>query len=610
MLHKAPRRPRPDATAFAETTLAGRARFGVARRVRALGLLVVAGFAMAPTAACDSTATIFPVTILFRELQVVSAFPAKQQADGSWARQCTGTDADGFLLNTAFVSTTRAVKTSSAEDIDNDNSIRPGDVVSFRVVARADDPEAIQLTNEENFSVTIDCMDPLPDGSGAPNNACSGAKGGINDAVLFNSFQRDKRSQTRDDALKNGHNIMLIVDQSGSTQGLVDKDTLREGDPQVVGANIPTNFGQIASDQANLRHTAVKSFIRTLNKEDRVGVLAFGEGLPGNHLTVPCASDQKLGNVDDDLELCFGRNHALWTDEGGISSLGGGKNGRANLWQAVERAYQFLVERADLVRTNHIIIVTDGPDTCTFSADFTECQSPCSTTDYDDVIAQVQANLTNPNGVPIHVHFVQFESKGYAGRDTRQIELACLTEGHYQYINTNDLSDSQTDARLQPMEQAMANVRHSLMGVWQFAINSAAFSSNSAPPLGTPMGSLYAVSGTIDVLGTAKITSNGQNKPVAFGVGLGDGATSAPAWDRRPTIRKPCGNAVDCGAPGDSSNSCQVICSQETLLCPAGAAGVSEPDTAPCSRADGGSGQCCGGTCEPTNQLCPACAAP
>jgi hypothetical protein len=602
MLHTAPRRthriPRTQASAV------------TGARRRAACLVALVAIAATPTVACDSTATIFPVTILFRELQVISAFPAKQNANGSWERQCTGTGADGFLLNTAFVSTTRAVKTSSGESIDNDNSIRPGDVVSFRVVARDDDPEAIQLTNEENFALTIDCIDPVRSGAGAPNNTCSGASGGINDSVVFNAFQVNKSNESRSDALKNGHNIMLLIDQSGSTQGLVDKDTFREGDPQIVGANIPSNFGQVASDQPNLRHSTVKSFIRTLNERDQVGVIAFGEGLPGNHLTVPCASPQKLGNVDDDLQLCFGRNHNFWTDETGISALGGGKNGRANLWQAVDRAYEFLVTKADLVRTNHIIVVTDGPDTCTFSADFTECQSPCSTKDYDDVLARVAANQGNANGVPIHVHFVQFESKGYPGRDARQVEMSCLTEGHYQYINTNDLSDSQTDARLQPMDQAMSNIRHSLMGVWQFAINSAAYTSNSAPPLGTPMGSLYALNGTINVLGTAKITSNGQNKPVAFGVGLGEGATSAPAWDRRPTLRKPCGGAIDCGAPGESSNSCQVICSAETLLCPGGAAGVSLPDTASCARGDNSVGQCCGGTCEPANQLCPACTPP
>lgn len=551
-------------------------------------------------AGCDSSER-QAVTLYFRELQVVSAYPARRTADGAWTRECTGSQVDGMMLNAVFVSSPRTQFPASSDGFDFDNSVRPGDVVNSRRVSLEAQPNTLQLADKTSYAVALDCVDPLHD-SGPPNTACAGASGGINDSVAFNSFQVNKRNQSRSDALEYGHNIMLLIDQSGSIQGLVDKDTLREGDPQIVGANIPSNFGQVASDQPNLRHSAVKSFIRTLNERDQVGVIAFGEGLPGNHLKVPCASDQVLGNVDDDLKTCFGRDHHLWTDEAGISALGGGKNGRANLWQAVDRAYEFLVQRADQVRTNHIVIVTDGPDTCTFSAEFTTCQSPCSTTDYGDLLERVVANQANPNGVPIHIHFVQFESLGYPGRDPRQMELACLTEGHYQYINTNDLSDFQSPARLEPMEQALDNVRHSLMGTWQFAIASTGYASNTD----APSGALYGLSGTIKLLESANPTPNGSTVVGAFGVGS-TGSIVSPAWDRRAVVRKPCNAATDCGAPGEPTNPCRTICSPETRLCLGDVTGAGNPDTSACVRADGGAGQCCAGTCDPANQLCSAC---
>ncbi|MGM0577581.1 MAG: vWA domain-containing protein [Myxococcota bacterium] len=553
-------------------------------------LLVLAG---SLAGGCDSTATIFPIRILFDDVQVVSAYPAVENNDGEWVRQCGGGDPEGFLFNVSYISTARDTQTSENEgEFDRDNSIRPGDIVDFQTV-EPPSGDGIRLATTSTIDIDVDCVEPLPDGS---LGSCQGSATSLD---LQNSEYlevAERRGQ--------GQNVLLLIDQSGSMAGLVNDGTFTES----VAPDIPDNFGQHASDRTNLRLTAAKRFIRTLNSEDRLGVLAFGEGLDG--FEVPCANpDFDALETREKLDACFGSNRELWIPPSGsgldgLDGLGSGQTGRANLWQAVDLAYDFLAERDDRNHPNHIVVVTDGPDTCTLSRDYTTCEQACSSVTFANVRDKVVTDLQEPNALPIHIHFVQFESPGYEGRDPRQMEIACESLGHYQFINSNSFSATQLAAFQQALEQAMLNVRNVLTGWWQIAAASEGFKSQSAQPTGTPKGSMYALSGTFTVRASSNLVDT--DEPFAFGVGQGAGAGEASQWDRRPTVRKACSSYSDCGAT-DEPGACEEVCAGATLLCLDGANAVARPDTASCTDDDENTGVCCDGACQPSGTICPAC---
>ncbi|MGM0576756.1 MAG: vWA domain-containing protein [Myxococcota bacterium] len=535
---------------------------------------------------------VFPIRVLFNELLVIGAYPAAKDAGGTWRRQCGGGDPEGLLLNAAFVSTARDATWSDERPPDRDNSLHPGDAVDFHAVdgEGVEDPEPIRLDRPEVFDLEVSCLDRLPDSN---LGSCQGGPGSVELQASRHVGLAERRQ---------GQNVVLLVDQSGSMSGLVERSTFTES----TSPDVPTDFAPNASDRNNIRLTAAKRFTQTLNEEDRLGVLAFGEGL-AERFRVPCASSDVNGlDAREKLDTCFGRDRDLWMPPpdsrhayGGIDELGSGVEGRANLWEAVDLAYDFLRDRDDRDHPNHIVVVTDGPDTCTASGDATPCETPCSDVTFEDVRDRVLSDQ-EAGQPPIHVHFVQFEAPGYPGRDPRQVEIACESLGHYQFINSNAFSDTQLAAFQQALEQAMLNVRSSLMGWWQLAAGSEGLKRHSAQPGGTPKGAMYALSGTLTVRASSNLVDT--DEPFAFGVGQGAGARDARQWDRRPTMRKACSSASDCGATSEPG-ACREVCSASTGLCLDGSEPVSRPDGAPCE--DGGI--CCDGACQPSGTVCSAC---
>ncbi len=540
-------------------------------------------------AACDSTATIFPQKVQFDYLQVVSAYPGKKNADGSWTRQCEPGPTDGLLSNVAFVSFKR-LNTGDASGEDLDKSIRPGDVIDSRTV-QGGLPDDIDLTSTGNIAVKYDCIDPQPN-----TGQCQGAVPAANlDRIDFKENVAGRRD---------GHNVLILIDQSGSVGGIVD-ETINFKENRQGDFVPPQNFGNVASDRTSIRLSATRRFIRTLNTEDRYGVLAFGEeqgGAGSNGLAVPCAAAQ--GSPEADLADCFGKpNEDLWLSTNGIDSLQGQTLGRSNLWDAVDTAFDFLHDTiADNQRSNHIVVVTDGPDTCS-GENLGSCQSGCGSTSAAEVLAKVKADRADPLGLGIRVHFVQFESRGYVGRDVRQIEVACESGGHYQYINSEQFPREQTSQFRSAMETALDNVRFALGGHWALASNVAAYTSNAPVPTGTQPGGLYALHGQITLSSASKMVPS--DEIFTFGIGQGgENSNDAQVWDRRPVVRKPCSLASDCGG---ADAACQIVCSPETLTCPGGSAGVAAPELSSCELGAGGVGFCCEGGCQAPGGVCASC---
>lgn len=548
------------------------------------GPFIATLLAGATLAGCDSTATIYVTSAQFSQLQIVGSYPGRKQQDGSWERMCGTGAADGLITNVVFQSTQRRDQSSSNADLDL--SIRPLDVIQTRVVdgSSADD---INLSNPGNMRLDLGCINPVA----TTGQTCDGAVASATlDRVSYEANTPDRAAS---------HNVMVLIDQSGSITGLVQDETYKEARdvPQ-----LPPNFLEVASDRNNLRLSVAKRLLRTLNSDDRPGVLAFGEQ---NGLSVPCSLS--VQDVQTDLNACFGaRNRDIWFDANkGIDGLAGKTGGRSNLWLGVKTAYDFLRAKNDRQRSNHIIVLTDGPDTCAGESR-ASCQTPCSSADFAALSDQVEADHADPNAPKIHVHFVQFESLGYPGRDARQVELSCVSGGHYQFINSNQFPRVQTQTFQDALDRAVTNVRYSLMGHWALASSVPTYAINAGGGAGVPPGNLYGLEGQLVIKREANLTSSGLELTFPFGFGISPNqGESIPNWDRRPTVRKPCGGFADCGA-GGAPGACETVCSPETLVCANGATPVEMPDLALCSPSQGVSGFCCAGDCQTAGQ-CAAC---
>ncbi len=508
------------------------------------------------------------------QVRIISAYPAQKEDDGSWRRVCGAEPADGIVTNVAYLSSVRA-------DLDKDVSIRPGDFIKrssrgHLSVSEDNGPDTVDLSSPSVVDFHLDCINP----AAAQTNDCAG----YNTTASLDSGRYVANARERG----TGHNVMLLIDQSGSVGGLVRDVSFKE---ERIPDPLPQNFGEVASDQRGLRLSAARHLIGLLNAEDRFGALAFGEGVT---LSVPCSDG--IQDVPSDLDACFGaKNRDTWTAS--IDSLQASTGGRSNLWMAVKTAYDYLRAKNDTQRTNHIVVLTDGPDTCTGENRLT-CSTPCDTADYRVLATELETDADDSNALEIHIHFVQFESLGYPGRDARQVEVACITGGHYQYINSNAFSRAQLAPFQAALDTAVAHVRYSLMGHWELAAAVPDYATNAVPA-----GALYGLQGALSFKAAMGDLIGVVEQSPLFGFGLGSGAPDAESWDRRPTIRKPCAGFADCGAAGESG-SCDVLCSPETLLCANGASPVQLPDLAACDVA----GFCCGGRCL-SEGACAACSA-
>lgn len=484
-------------------------------------------------AACDSGAVVFPTTDHFSHAQIVSAWPARR-AEGRWKRVCDAGPVDGLVTNIELVATGAHAQQDDDEVAkDPDLSIRPGDIIDMRIIG-GKLSEDIHLDAPGSLGLAIECVDPLPDDDTA---ACGGTTPAASLERVGWFGENDKRGTP--------HEILVLIDQSGSMGGLVDAaDHLLEPQANAFG-QLPDRPGDVASDKLGSRFRALRSFIMSLGEDDRLGVLAFAEGQNGGaDMVVPCAAATSA-SLADGLDACFGVNHDNWLAPSGVDALRFLASGRSNLWKAIDFAYGWMIDptRKHVAgAARHIVVLTDGPDTCAGEAQ-TPGTAPCSTTLAHAVIERIAADhaaadagdLTAPT---VRVDFVQFEAPGYPGRDPRQVEAACVSGGHYRFVSSNAFAEGDRVAQLDAaLTQALWEIRLALSGHWELASAVPAWVSDAAAPTGTPPGSMYALSGILTIARSSGLVPADTLFP--FDVGKGAGAPSATAWDRRPTVIKP-----------------------------------------------------------------------
>lgn len=482
-------------------------------RVFACSALVLIG--------CDTTAVLYPKRTVFLEARVVSTWPAARNADGTWDPVCDARrEPTGVITNVALIGSLRTG--APGDPLDEDVSIRPGDVVDMRVVS-GESPSDIHLT-PGNVALTVSCLDPLSDPEANPSDDPDACDGTVPAAALD---RIDYHANTPDRWDPN--EVLILVDMSGSLSGLVDGETLLEPQPNQFDA-LPDDLALVASDANARRIATAQDLIHSLNPIDRVGVMFFGEDVGGGvGLSVPCGSESGMA-PDPGLGQCFGTNHAQWVGPGSLlSRIGSRTMGRSNLWRALDVAYDFM---ADPERTHpsgaarHIVVLTDGPDTCAGSHQ-TPGTSACSSVLAADVHARLAAAGDDPNAPRVQLHFVQFEAAGYPGRDPDQITAACLTRGHHRFIDTNAIHGL-ANPTAQAFRETALDVRFTLMGHWELAAAMPALTSDAAVPDGTPAG-LYALGGRLTI---------GPGSHLVAAETMYGFAGNVP-WDRRPSVLEP-----------------------------------------------------------------------
>jgi len=208
------------------------------------------------------------------------------------------------------------------------------------------------------------------------------------------------------------------------------------------------------------------------------------------------------------------------------------------------------------------VVVGDGPDTCGPSTDLSQCSNQCMSynTSYETVRDHI-LEQEPPDRIP--VHFVQMEAKGYPERDPRQQEVACLTGGQYNFINTFDIPQG---ALQDVLNKKLMRIRYTFRGYWRGTVNLATMKKGNDPKVGY----LYALEGVGKVVPGEDGLLVSKDDVFAFKVGTIDTEGVEEFVDNRVVVRKECDPGVDTCPADEKYNQCSTLkhwCDDQTLTC-------------------------------------------
>ena len=594
---------------------------------------------------CDYYHKATPMNFQLSKVQLVSAFPAKMEGD-TVVRKCKADDeAEGMLLYLNMLSLTGA-------EAQQDLSIRPGDAIKVKgssqrcIVADRNGPQSfidICEVTEDSVALTGECIERYPDHDLAnatyeckdlelgackcqgqcptpcelqgnlcqcPSGVCPGGctregKGISVEGFGYSSYLASENGDygfTRDG--KVGRlGVAILIDMSGSTKGFVD-DQNRE----VLGASISSVRG---SDPNAARATAVKQFLNSLDSNDKSIVFVFGEYPLSKTTEVKGAKvlcfDARGGTPEGELrKRCFSTDRSLvlskhtvgtQTQEAEIDRLQKlpETGSRANLWSAVKDVYTFMKNEAD-TEIKHIIVINDGPDTCDPTSPYfipyigNRKQFPCGEEGltFASFRDQVEQDISKAGKPQVIISFIQFQALGYKERDPRQMEIACLTGGHYIFINSLEPNSLEQTELEDALKDAILKLRYALIGSWALYFR--------LPELKElDKGAIYSFRGEMKLREDVQGNITKVSEVVRFTVGMISSGGKQIPLDLRPTIRLPCHTKDECKSPGDSPPTCKTWgCGIDTGVCE----WVNLPDNTSC-----GDGMvCCNGYCSSVSE--------
>lgn len=576
---------------------------GIEMKIKNLVLsFVLLGIVLSSVVSCDYTAKFYPTTYQLSDMEFVSVLPAKKEGD-EYKPACEG-EFDSLIFRLNFM----GMGITGEEVSDKDLSLRPGDILKAyghetkkRFVLSV--PETV---NESNFTINIKCMEPYPDVDLGKEAKCQGAENPVSNiapnGLWYSSYFSKSKSgyYPRTFEHKDLLGVAILIDQSGSMKGFIDKKTGQEANEKKIDK---TDFQSYGSDVLNHRLGAVITFLKSLNPTEKSIVFQFGEGVStSGEAKVVCYNPDNKKEIELRAD-CYGtkRELVLGTEDGKIpsqlKSLETDLSGRTPLWAAVMDVYDFM-SKVKNTEVRHVIVIGDGPDTChetsphynKFMGD-----TPCANFGYEDFKARVLADLGDANAKKVHVSFIQFQSYGYRERDPRQQEIACLTGGHYIFVNTEDIADELDQAHQEALERAMMRLRYALTGSWAVALQVGAQLKSEK----IPRGSQIALEGDI-VLNPGELTAISKSAFMRIGV-ENTPIEGLNILDLRASFRLPCAPGTsDCSwfKPTQCLNQNDVTCSGKDRLC------MSTPkeDFVSCSYKDTNDGVCCKGYCVQKSQ--------
>ena len=558
-------------------------------------------------AACDPAACAAGGVLYFYDAAVVGAVPVYRDGD-SWARVCGASDLPagqslaGLAIDLQLVSTER--KEQNEAVFDTDRSVQVGDCIDRHCVAAADlGPATVSIEADCVKSVApgldYDCDVSSDLGVGSPGLGAS--------VVQVSHVAFADRVATWVGGEGPGIGVVVLVDQSGSVNGFVqpnpdvappDGKPDRHFEMTYDDANYALTRWQqesgdvsvqehLASDKRHLRLLALQDFVAGLNVNDRLLVVGYNEDERGR---LVCSGPEIPSPTPAE---CFSTRRD-WVARG-LNDLPGNEGGRTPLWDALYEAVTFLQGQPGLAG-RHVVVLGDGPDTCSPTSEHFVGGVPCGQRSFDDVRAAARASSSE---APVHLHFVQYQAVGYVERDPAQMELACLTDGTYTFVNQRDMGAGATefsDALLAAMDRA----RRAFLGTWRVFVALDAVGIDAPWPSGMPGGHLFALRGALTLRAGPFVL---DDRVVAFRVGSQTDAAAildTPNWDNTLVFRKGCQLDSQCG--GDDTAGCVARCGWESGLCKS----VDLPlaGGAACMMENGAGGVCCFGDCLDPDLAC------
>jgi hypothetical protein len=555
-------------------------------------LLAVAALAVV-SIGCNTAAKINAPKIYFFQAQILGAVPVVKNGD-AYERVCRTGDVqggrlEGFAIDVELLSTER--KEQDESNIDKDRSIQVDDYINRHYVLESD-------LNREAVTLSLDCVKRAGETLARECDAATDIQAPAAEIVDIQHVPFALRRDTWGGGSGDGVGVIVLLDQSGSVGGFVQPDSaLGHYEMPYDDANMliteyqktqdPLILEKLASDKRNYRVPALHQFISRLNANDKLLVVSYNED---HKNLVVCEGGSELPE-DPSMADCFVTRRD-WVLKG-LDASAGNESGRTPLWEALYGAYEFL-ESESGVAAKHIVVLGDGPDTCHPTSEHFRGGTPCGDRAFEEVVAQVEGGAND-----IHLHFVQYQTVGYRARDPRQMELSCLTDGSYVFINRTDLANQEFESSLL---KALDRVRYSFLGKWRLFVDSSVVALSRPWPEGTPPGGLYSVFGNLKLL-AEKNPFMSEDSIYTFHVGnqsSKSGIQQTPNWDNSLIFRKDCTANSDCFGSDDAQ--CVHYCGWESQICYEG--GVSSPFGETCTMGDGSTGGCCNGACQAAGTPC------
>ncbi len=506
----------------------------------------------------------------FNTMNFVSVFPAHRNAEGNYERQCVPNSdkpVNSLLFSLNLVGTDPSGPNAAESEKELDWSIRPGDLIKMGTSNRFEVVEGKDGSiSESHFRVDVPCFETYPDPDLTDAADCQGITGPRDQVpaklrYVGNFPAGSLRPEPTDrDALA----LAVLVDQSGSMKGFVEQNTGVEAKNGSSGPWDAANFSDGASDPDSQRLTAIRNLFNSLlNPSDRAGLFKFGE-VVGAKPAIVCGDavgrdGKPILDKDEAARRgrCFNTDRRLTLDSADFAKLSSEAKGRTPLWAAVSDVYDFMKSPVPS-RVKQILVIGDGPDTCHDTSpdrrkvlrdlnsrgvyqEFDQTLG-CSDVSYEMFLEKLLNDQNDPNLVPVHISFIQFQAVGYRERDPRQQEIACRTGGHYIFVNSQDfLVDGLSKNALgDALGMAVQQIRYALAGTWTLALDVSDLFSGAVS-----LGSELAVQADISLQPNV---FNAAGSLASLRVGYQDATNpdiSIPKLDRRGAVRVPCATGVD-----------------------------------------------------------------